>query len=88
MFVAIPTAIPVLPFASKFGNADGNTIGSCSTPSYVLIRSIVSSDISFSIISASGVSRASVYLIAAALSPSMFPKFPCPSTNGYLVENP
>ena len=28
IFVAIPTAIPELPLASKFGNADGRTIGS------------------------------------------------------------
>ena len=30
--------------------------------------------------------RASVYRIAAAPSPSTEPKFPCPSTNGYLVD--
>ena len=29
---------------------------------------------------------ASVYLEAAAPSPSTEPKFPCPSTSGYLVE--
>ena len=29
----------------------------------------------------------SVYLIAAAGSPSIDPKFPCPSTNGKLIEN-
>ena len=28
---------------------------------------------------------ASVYLIAAAPSPSTEPKFPCPSINGYLI---
>ena len=28
---------------------------------------------------------ASVYLIAAGLSPSTEPKFPCPSTSGYLI---
>ena len=32
--------------------------------------------------------RASVYLIAAAPSPSTEPKFPCPSTRGYLVDQP
>ena len=36
--------------------------------------------------SAIAVSLASVYLIAAALSPSIFPKFPCPSINGQRTE--
>ena len=74
--VAIPTAIPELPFARRFGNAEGSTIGSSSDPSYVLIKSTVSSVMSRNINSAKDVSLASVYLIAAALSPSIFPKFP------------
>ena len=30
MFVAIPTAIPLAPFTSRFGNAAGSTDGSVS----------------------------------------------------------
>ena len=30
MFVAIPTAMPVEPLTSRFGNRDGSTTGSCS----------------------------------------------------------
>ena len=33
MLVAIPTAIPDEPLASRFGNAAGSTTGSCSEPS-------------------------------------------------------
>ncbi len=33
MFVAMPTAIPVDPFTSRFGNRAGRTSGSCSSPS-------------------------------------------------------
>ena len=33
MLVAIPTAIPVAPFASILGNNPGNTIGSLYSPS-------------------------------------------------------
>ncbi len=33
MFVAMPTAIPEVPFTSRFGNAAGSTNGSCSLPS-------------------------------------------------------
>jgi hypothetical protein len=40
---------------------------------------------SASISAASAVSRASVYRIAAGASPSMLPKFPCPSTSGYRI---
>ena len=33
IFVAMPTAMPLEPFASKFGNAAGMTVGSLSAPS-------------------------------------------------------
>jgi hypothetical protein len=33
MFVAMPTAIPDVPLTSRFGNAAGRTVGSCSDPS-------------------------------------------------------
>ena len=33
MLVAMPTAMPDEPLASRFGNAAGSTTGSCSEPS-------------------------------------------------------
>ena len=33
MFVAMPTAMPVLPLTSRFGTRDGSTIGSLFVPS-------------------------------------------------------
>ena len=33
IFVAIPTAIPALPFTNKFGKRLGRTVGSCDRPS-------------------------------------------------------
>jgi hypothetical protein len=33
MFVAIPTAIPELPFTSRFGSFAGRTDGCCCVPS-------------------------------------------------------
>jgi hypothetical protein len=33
MFVAMPTAMPWLPLTSRFGNRDGNTVGSSMLPS-------------------------------------------------------
>jgi hypothetical protein len=33
MFVAMPTAIPDVPFTSRFGNAAGSTLGSSREPS-------------------------------------------------------
>ena len=81
MFVAIPTAIPVPPFSTKFGNLAGKTVGSFKESSKLFCQSIVSLSISASKSSAVFFILASVYLIAAGLSPSIEPKLPCPSTN-------
>ena len=81
MFVAIPTAIPVPPFNSRLGSLDGNTVGSLRESSKLFCQSIVSLSISASKSSEVFFILASVYLIAAGLSPSIDPKFPCPSTN-------
>ena len=81
IFVAIPTAIPSDPFIKSVGIAEGRTDGSFRVSSKFNSHSTVSLSRSFNI---SLVSRAildSVYLIAAALSPSIEPKLPCPSTN-------
>ena len=87
MFVAIPTAIPDEPFTRRFGNTDGRTSGSFRLASKLGTKSTVFFSISFSMYSAIFESLASVYLMAAALSPSTLPKFPCPSMSGYLREN-
>ncbi|CCZ52615.1 unknown [Clostridium sp. CAG:75] len=49
MLVAIPTAIPEVPFTSRFGYLDGNTVGSFSVSSKFGIKSTVSLPISASI---------------------------------------
>ena len=76
MFVAIPTAIPDEPFAKRFGKRVGITRGSTVSPLYVEIKSTASSLMPSTISMAAGERRASVYRIAAALSPSMLPKLP------------
>ena len=86
MLVAIPTAIPDEPFTNKFGYLAGNTAGSFSDPSKFGTKSTVFLFISLNISTAILFILASVYLIAAALSPSTDPKLPCPSTNIYLIE--
>ena len=80
--VAIPTAIPVVPLTRRLGNLEGRTVGSFSVSSKLGTKSTVSLLISASISIEILERRASVYLIAAALSPSTDPKFPCPSTRG------
>ena len=82
MFVAIPTAMPLDPLTSRFGSADGRTVGSSSRSSKFGAKSTVFLSMSLSISIAIVVSRASVYRYAAAGSPSTEPKFPCPSTSG------
>ena len=86
ILVAIPTAIPSLPFKSRFGNLAGSTVGSISESSKFGWKSTIffsmSPSMCFEILS----SLLSVYLIAAGGSPSIEPKFPCPSTSGYLSE--
>ena len=86
ILVAIPTAIPSLPFNNRFGSLDGRTLGSCSVSSKFGWKStvffLISSNICLEILS----NLDSVYLIAAGGSPSIEPKLPCPSINGYLSE--
>ena len=76
ILVAIPTAMPSLPFNSRFGNLAGSTVGSISESSKLAWKSTIffsmSSSMCFEILS----SLLSVYLIAAGGSPSIEPKFP------------
>ena len=81
IFVAIPTAIPSEPFINKVGTAEGKTEGSFSVSSKFRSQLTVSLSRSLNISLVSRVILDSVYLIAAALSPSIEPKFPCPSTS-------
>ena len=76
MFVAIPTAIPVVPLIRRFGTLEGRTVGSFSVSSKLGMNSTVFLLISASISIAILLSLASVYRIAAAPSPSTEPKFP------------
>ena len=86
IFVAIPTAIPSDPFINKFGIIEGKTVGSLRESSKLFVNCTVSLSISFNISAAILSILASVYLIAAALSPSIDPKFPCPSIRLYLKD--
>ena len=85
IFVAMPTAIPSDPFTSKAGNVVGRTVGSFIDSSKFSCQSTVFFSRSIIVSLPSLVMRASVYLIAAARSPSTEPKFPCPSTSSYLM---
>ena len=76
ILVAIPTAIPSDPFIISAGTAVGRTMGSFSVSSKFNPQSTVSLSRSFSISPVSFVILDSVYRIAAALSPSIEPKFP------------
>ena len=82
ILVAIPTAIPSLPFNRRFGIREGNTVGSCSESSKFDWKSTVFLSISSSMCLAIRSSRLSVYRIAAGGSPSIEPKLPCPSISG------
>ena len=86
IFVAMPTAIPSDPFINSAGTEEGRTEGSFRVSSKFVSHCTVSFSRSFNISLESLVMRDSVYLMAAALSPSMDPKFPCPSTSSYLIE--
>ena len=66
IFVAIPTAIPIVPFTKIFGNLDGNTDGSFSLSSKFGVKFTVSFLISLNNSSDIFDSLDSVYLIAAA----------------------
>ncbi len=79
MFVAIPTAIPDAPFIIRPGIFEGSTFGSFVVSSKLAIKSTVFLSMSANNSSAIFASLASVYLYAAGGSPSMDPKFPCPS---------
>ena len=59
-FVAMPTAIPLVPFTSRFGNRAGSTFGSRSRSSKFAMKSTVSFSMSASRSIAIGASRASV----------------------------
>ncbi len=78
ILVAIPTAIPLAPFTSRFGIRVGNTEGSDRVLSKFGIKSTVSSSRSRSISSPIFSSLTSVYRMAAGESPSIEPKLPCP----------
>ena len=84
MFVAIPTAIPEAPFMISAGTLVGNTVGSIIVSSKLSWKSTVSLSMSDKRSSDIFCILASVYLIAAGLSPSTDPKLPCPSTKLYL----
>ena len=86
MLVVIPTAIPVDPLTNRLGNLLGRTTGSFVVSSKFGLKSTVSLSISLRSSEAILLILASVYLIAAAVSPSIDPKLPCPSTRRYLVE--
>ena len=66
---------------------EGRTDGSHRDSSKFLTMSTVSFSISARRSDAILLRRASVYLMAAAESPSTEPKLPCPSTSVYLSEN-
>jgi len=82
IFAIIPTAIPYVPFINKDGILTGKTTGSFNVLSkFFFIGTILyfkSSKNKLLILD----NLASVYLIAAALSPSIEPKLPCPSIKG------
>ena len=81
MLVASPTAMPFAPFTSRLGNLPGRMSGSSSESSKLKEKGTVSLSMSLKSSIASGSRRASVYLIAAAGSPSTEPKLPCPLTS-------
>ena len=87
ILVAIPTAMPCAPLTNKFGKRLGSTTGSCSVSSKFGTKSTVSLLMSAIISIAIWESLASVYRIAAAPSPSMDPKFPCPSTRQFRMAH-
>jgi len=86
-FVAIPTAMPEVPLIRRLGILVGRTVGSSRESSKLSWKSTVLLSISDRVSSAIFLSLASVYLIAAGLSPSTDPKLPCPSISGYLSDH-
>ena len=80
--MAMPTAMPEVPFTRRLGTRVGRTVGSWKEPSKLGTKSTVSFSMSLRNSSARAVSLTSVYLMAAGGSPSRDPKFPWPSTKG------
>ena len=76
MFVASPTAMPLAPLTSRLGNLPGRMSGSNRLSSKLNEKGTVSLSMSRNSSRASGSNLASVYLIAAAGSPSTEPKLP------------
>ena len=86
MLVAKPQAIPAgVPLARQLGNKVPSTIGSVNVSSKLGWKSTISLLRSLSIASPYLVSLVSVYLIAAAGSPSRPPLLPCTYIVGYLI---
>ena len=82
ILVVIPTAIPSAPLISRLGTLTGSTEGSFSVSSKLGTKSTTSLSRSLRYTSCVNfLSLASVYRIAAATSPSIEPKLPCPSTS-------
>ena len=82
ILVIIPTAMPSAPFTRRFGTLTGRTAGSFSVSSKFGIKSTTSLSRSARYTSCVNFfNLASVYRIAAAPSPSIEPKLPCPSTS-------
>ena len=82
IFVVIPTAIPSAPFTKRLGTLTGSTAGSFSVSSKLGTKSTTFLSRSDKYTSwVNFFSLASVYRIAAAPSPSIEPKLPCPSTS-------
>ena len=87
MFVAMPTAMPLAPFTSRFGKLGGQHVGLVELA--VEVRDEVDDvlvEVSATIAIAAGASRASVYRDAAGPS-SREPKLPCPSSSGSRIAN-
>ena len=81
ILVAIPTAMPSAPLTNRFGTRTGSTSGSFSVSSKFGTKFTISLSRSARKISwVNFASLASVYRMAAAPSPSIEPKLPCPST--------
>ena len=71
----------------EMGNLVGMTVGSNRVSSKLLVMSTVSFSKSSIMASPMRLSRASVYRMAAGLSPSTLPKLPWPSTKVYLMDH-
>ena len=82
MLVVMPTAIPSEPLTRRFGTRTGRTTGSFSVSSKFGTKSTTFLSRSAKYTSCVNFFNfASVYRIAAAPSPSIEPKLPCPSTS-------